>query len=288
MNQNQFDKILKKNVINATDINPFEPIGYKKPYPAYYKDPIFLDFVHEMQTEFPKHFEKYNRGKGNELTPQNGSPAKMASVGSSSRFCYLALRHYGDAVDFEHECRIKGIKGGTAPQMDAYFKDSNTFVEVKCHEIFGSHDTQLSKQYIPLLFGKGNDFGLPVIEPEVVNGKFEIPFKEMGITPPKMFDVKQLLCHLLGVKSHNEADDRQDKKAPRLVYLFFKPKASTQEEQDAIDEAFKTLSGEIHDIFYKDESCIKKFAQKNGIELIAIAEHAEVMGPLTDTNRIRL
>lgn len=54
----------------------------------------------------------------------------MASVASSSRFCFLALKDGANAfggtgeVVFEHECKINGISG-IAPQLDAYIPNEN-------------------------------------------------------------------------------------------------------------------------------------------------------------------
>ena len=93
----------------------------------------------------------------------------MASVASSSRFAYLALRCGAQAiggtdhVEFEHECRIQGIRG-TAPQLDAYTADENgnpIYVEVKCHEIFDPHKIELKAAYWENIYGEKNAFGFP-------------------------------------------------------------------------------------------------------------------------------
>lgn len=83
----------------------------------------------------------------------------MASVASSSRFCYLALKDGAEAIGgtgdvvFEKECKIKGV-GGTAPQLDAYVASENIFVEAKCHEMFDEKTTVMRESYQEYIIGK--------------------------------------------------------------------------------------------------------------------------------------
>ena len=293
MNKITFDEILKKNIINTTGVDLF---GYNNTHSLYYNNYIFEKFVNQMLNDYPNHYYKYSRGKGSELKPQGNTPPKMASVASSSRFCYLALRNgatalggYGN-VEFEHECRIDGITG-TAPQMDAYIKNGNIFVEAKCHEIFDAHKITLSKQYFDLLFGESNDFGLEYIPQKKMSdygfvekgNEFELPFDKMGIYQPKMLDFKQMICHLMGIRSH-----KQQEETATLIYMFFKPKASTKEQNDEINAEFVKLTNEITTIFGSNVSPINRFAKKNNIKLKAVAQYAEVMSPLTVENLIQL
>jgi hypothetical protein len=276
----------------GADLFGYEKIG--SVYPNHYKNCIFEKFVSQMENNYYNCYVSYSHGKGSELKSQGNKPPKMASVASSSRFCYLALRTGAELlggsgnVVFEHECPIDGVKG-TAPQMDAYIEKENMFVEVKCHEIFDVHKTALSKQYFELLFGKTNDFGFDYIPKENMSdyeideksNEFEIPFKKMGIQQPEMLDVKQFICHLLGVRCHK----KQDEKAT-LVYLFFKPKVATETEQNEIDAIFKKLALEIKTLF--NNNAVENFIKKNNITLKAVAEYSEVMSPLTSENIIYL
>ena len=293
MDKKNFDEILKQNVINATGVDLF---GYginDRNYPNYYSACAFADFINQMTNHYPEHYKSYSEGEGNELIPKKGRygllPPKMASVASSSRFCYLALRNGAVAlggsgdVEFEHACHISEIKGGTPPQMDAYIKNENIFVEAKCHEIFDSHKVILKSKYFDLLFGQDNDFGFASRQ-KSDDRCFEISLLEFGIDKKTTrFDIKQLICHLLGIKSHNS-----QKEPATLVYLFFKPKASTESQQKEIDEVFDDLTNEIKTIFGSESSPIKKFAEKNKITLKAVAQYAEIMSPLIIENTIRL
>ena len=184
MDKSVFDEILRENVKDALGLDLF---GYLcgNLYPNHYNNCSFANFTLQMMNNYPKHYEKYNLGKGSELKPQGTKPPKMASVASSSRFCYLALRNGAMAlggsgdVDFEHSCPVFGIRG-TPPQMDAYIKNENIFVEVKCHEIFDFHKIKLSSQYYDLLFGDSSDFDFHY-KPADAKKEFEIPRSEFGL-----------------------------------------------------------------------------------------------------------
>jgi hypothetical protein len=147
-------------------------------------------------------------------------PPKMASVASSSRFCYLALRdgykqfNNSEDIIFEHSCRIKGINA--TANLDAYIPKANIYFEVKCHEIFSQHSIYLKKSYWNLLYGQENDFGFSYAKcPDI--DEFKIELCNFGIAKTKIrFDIKQFLCHLWGIAS------QKDKDIPaKLVYLFF-------------------------------------------------------------------
>ena len=114
-----FDNLILSNLKNKG----FGPFGYpmgKETHPVYYSRDAFTAFKVEMGLCHPQHYYCYINGQGSELL-ETGTPPKMASVASSSRFAYLALRWGAEAiggtqnVEFEHECRIRGIRG-TAPQ----------------------------------------------------------------------------------------------------------------------------------------------------------------------------
>ncbi len=81
----------------------------------------------------------------------------MASVGSSSRFCYLALKDGSstyiskhpctkEQIEFEKECPFLNISKGHL-QLDAYVSlvNADVYVEVKYHEIFSLHIPKFKK-----------------------------------------------------------------------------------------------------------------------------------------------
>lgn len=287
MNKTHFDNIILKNLITAKGTDNF---GYyisatDTSFPVYYSENAFSDFIEQMNKGFPDAYTAYRKGKGSELLPAaNGkNPPKMASVASSSRFCYLALRNGAQAlgggkVEFEYDCPIEGIRG-TAPQMDAHSAEGNIFIEVKCHEILDKHHIELSAQYRSWLTNLSKGFSLSIPE-SIEMSKIHLPLSLFNIHEnSSMFDIKQLLCHLMGIASHPQ-------KPATLVYLFFKPQAENAAEQKQIDEVFCKLESEIKCIFSSEP--IANFCKVHQITLRAVAQNAPVMDQLTIGNMIVL
>jgi len=238
-----------------------------------------------MRCYYPDAYIAYAHGKGSELLPHGQYPPKMASIASSSRFCYLALRDGADAlagtkqVCFEQECRIIGISG-TAPQLDAWIPGKNLYVESKCHEIFDRHTPDLNLKYWSCFFGENNAFGFAV-HPRPTSGKtFPIPFSAFGCKDsPKRFDLKQFLCHLLGI-----ASQKHDSAA--LVYLFFKPVTNDKKQGLQLDSIFTELTAELRCIL--QSTPIQKFCKTPNLHIYALAQCASVMGPFTAENAVYL
>lgn len=278
-----FDGVVLENLVQKG----FGPFGYamgSSHYPMYYSREAFADFMMEMSTCHPQHHNRYLKGQGSELL-ETKTPPKMASVASSSRFAYLALRWGAqalggtDCVEFEHECRIQGIRG-TAPQLDAYTRDAQgnpMFIEVKCHEIFDPHSIELSTAYWEQLYAEQNAFGLVSTEEKPTAEKFRIPLSQFAVAKEhSKMDVKQLLCHLMGI-----ASQRKPNQSATLVYLFFKPLATGQDGL-TMDRIFAELKAEIDAIF--NSPPIRSFCRTHHIRLKAVAEEATVMERLTEQN----
>lgn len=293
MNKTKYDEIIKGNLLKSMGKDVF---GYvvsesgKEPYTNYYDNETFQLFIDEMESSYANIYNSYKEGKGSELYEKNGrygkTPPKMASVASSSRFCYLALRDGADGiggtgiVKFEHECKINGVSG-TAPQLDAYIANENIYVEAKCHEIFDSHKIVMKEKYWNYIYGENKGFGLENIEKNE-DDTFEIPLSAFGIEKSNtMFDIKQFLCHLLGISSQKNTTD-----SATLVYLFFKPKTKDETERMEIEEVFDELQVEINKIF--SSTPIQRFIKNNNIELKAVAEYSVVMESLNSENMITL
>lgn len=282
LTKTEFDNIIRENIHK-------DSLGYElwKNYDLYYSKEEFEKFKNEMETKYPLAYQSFGAGKGGEFEEHSKcgkkTPPKMASIASSSRFCYLALRDGAQALggntkaEFEFPCEIEGVKG-TPPQLDAYIPSENIFVEAKCHEIFDRHKMNMKKAYWNFLFGEDNDFGLSVRE---YNGgaEFEIPISEFDADMDTMFDVKQFLCHLLGVSSKTKS---LGKNSAKLVYIFFKPDCHDKITQDEIDEVFQKLQKEIKRIF--ESVPVKNFIIKNNIVLEAVAEKSITMQALTTEN----
>lgn len=281
LTKSSFDALIWQNLLGKY---PKLQLGYTvsstgRLYENYYSNTAFNDFIHEMRIDYPLAYQAYAGGKGSELICHNGNPPKMASIASSSRFCYLALREGASvigsngSVSFECACPIDGIKG-TPPQLDAH-TSNNIYVEAKCHEIFDRHADTLRIAYWNKFFGENNLFDLPVQSPPE-SEIFEVPFRALGLESlPHRLDLKQFLCHLLGLP-----------KNAVLVYLFFKPIVSDPIISEELNCIFDELTSEFKAIF--NSPAIQCFCQERTIHIHAIAEHASIMEPLTNNNMITL
>lgn len=196
----------------------------------------------------------YKNGKGNELNTD-----KFYSVASSSRFAVASFtKNRGGRLDyisdfegesvqeiqFEKGLKIEGIKG-TPPQMDVYVKtNKESFVEVKCHEIFdeSAHAIiKLSSQYL------NNAFFSEIMEHYGINKEsIEYDLDENGnsknlllnrklfniFSKTTRFDLKQFLCHLMGIISQTKMTDKK-----QFIYLFYK----------STDTSFNYVYDELND-----------------------------------------
>ena len=306
LSKKEFDKIIKQNLIESgVSESCFTFVIKERAYDEYYAESEFDKFVDEMKKDYQKHYIKFNGdegatenkgGKGGELAKKMGRyglmPPKMASVASSSRFCYLALRDGTDYfipdrkltkedVEFEKECKIFS-ESATAPQLDAYIADDvcDVFVEAKCHEIFDSHKAEFKNKYWEY-FKNDKSFRRVLSEEDKNKEVFQIPFKFFDVSKEiTHFDIKQFVCHLLGIAKQNEG------KQSKLVYMFYKPCSDCFETSQQIDEIFDELKVEIKAIF--GCNLIEEFCKENNIELAAIAAESKVMGKLDAANIINL
>lgn len=289
MNKAAFDKIIKRNLIeNGKAIYT----DFREDYPNYFTQEAFKNFTDEMETDYPKAYARYSRGKGSELKDRK-YPAKMSSVASSSRFCYLALRDGAEAlcedgnktayskenVVFEADCPIKYItEEKTVAHPDAYIPGAEVYVEAKCHEIFdGRH--YFKPKYYDLLVSEQPEL-FEFTDKNIIWTKDKKSFvldlfsdSQYAGTHIKRFDYKQLICHLLGIASTKASQETKCK----LIYLFFWP--LDKEYQSEIDKVFEELKKEIKLVF--ENKHIKKFCDENNIELDAVAERGEIMDKLT-------
>ena len=289
MNKKKFDMAISGNLKGKTGYKIVDSRG-ETIYTEYYSKEEFEKFKEKMEKQ---HFDAYSNSKGSELEikiNKNGKscPPKMASAASSSRFCYTALVNGAlplgvkGSPEFEHECRITGICG-TAPQLDAYFDESNTYFEVKCHEIFDEHKIEFREAYFDILTGQNSPFGFSADDIELRNeGSFTFSPAIFGVTASfPMLDIKQLVCHLLGIRSQNKNGQQA-----KLIYLFFYPISDDEKVSDEIKKLFDDLENEINAVF--NSSPIKKFCNDNNIVLEAYAEKSTVMTALNSSNVIKL
>ncbi len=252
-----FDRIIKDAIGNPSMFGycllPNNDKKYHK-YDMYYSNSEFNKLCKVMKEEYPSIYASYSRGKGSELI---GTPPKMASVASSSRFCYLSLRNASirdfevtesqiKPFEFEKDLKVYDISG-TNPQMDAFIETDNSyyFFEFKCHEIFDEKAKKLSIQYDINYLNKWGIF----------RDSNNIPTDKFGIEEIRLFDLKQFITHLIGIINYSDKEKRKV-----FSYVYFKPKKAGKELFDYDD-----LASEIKAVFKSE--VVQRICKDNSIEL---------------------
>lgn len=183
-----------------------------------------------------KHKSQYGMGAGGELKAGQ-YPPKMASFGSSSRLIYELSK---DIDGFIFEERLDTRVGGIA-NLDGLLHIGNKYiyVEAKRREIYGSsHERQEIKSvYLPVYKKLKCDCQFSY-EPDIddTNKQDEtekVTFYVNG-EPVKYFDLKQLICHFLGI-TYDIAKHSVKKAKVIFLYLLYNP----QEVKDKIDPKFQ-------------------------------------------------
>ena len=276
-----FDAVIRENLEAVIGFNAFGYVTeHRSIYPNYYTADAFAKFKEEMFRKRPDAYTAYNDGAGQELGNKKDcgqTPPKMASVASSSRFCYLAFADDPD-ITFECDCPIEGVSHAAA-QLDAFSAVKNCFIEVKCHEIFDEHEIVMSGAYADWLYDRDDGFHIPGKSPENRKEKIRLPRTLFGLNQDhSMFDVKQFLCHLLAIAS-KKPDGAE------LQYLFFKPVTSGPCQAD-LDSVFLALKDQIFKVF--SSAPIAGFCRRHQIALSAIAEEEKVMCALSGAKQLIL
>jgi hypothetical protein len=184
----------------------------------------------------PEHKRQYGTGAGGELKAGQ-YPPKMASFGSSSRLIYELSK---DIKGFIFEERLDTRVGGIA-NLDGLLRKGNEYiyVEAKRREIYGSsHERQEVKSvYLPV-YGKlkSSQFSYSSEDIEVTNKQEEIKKITFYINgePVKYFDLKQLICHFLGI-TYDIAKHSVKNAKVTFLYLLYNP----NEVEDKIDEKYR-------------------------------------------------
>lgn len=181
------------------------------------------------------HKTQYNCGGGGELYPGK-YPPKMASFGSSSRFIYELSK---DISGFKFEEKLDTKVGGVA-NLDGFIKneDEYIYIEAKRREIYGaSHVNEKIKVVYEDVYKK--------IQDAVKDFKFEMSGEEddegykkctfiIEDEVVKYFDLKQLICHFLGI-TYDIAKHNIKNAKVKFIYLIYNP----NEVKKEIDEKYK-------------------------------------------------
>lgn len=272
-----FDESIKLKFLNGDPILPkvfaekkefygraITTRGTTKMHDTYFTENYGKIILQKLDEKVRKCFKD---GKGGEFK------SKFFSVASSSRF---AVANFSDNVSdsivfiqkfsnevikeikFEKDLPIKNISG-IPPQMDVWIKTSHDiYFEVKCHEIFDEYEhanIKLSTQYTnnPIFNEIINKYEIVLSTRErsyLKNGKIQYYYllnRNMFkvFTKSSHFDLKQFICHLMGIISSKKGLDSE----VEFNYLFYKnddPQfnevyAELEKELSAIKKSFEWL-----------------------------------------------
>jgi len=279
-----YDQTLKDIYIAHYGKDYADDFPWSPEYPLYFQKGLVLYLTQCMR---PEVLDAYVNGEGGELTPSpwQGRPPKFASIASSSRFCFLSLEMFSDTkegegadffarpgghietMEFEKRLPVTHVRG-KEPSMDAYAFDGEReyFFECKCHEMFDGHSLELSKQY----FKTGLDLVANHIPDEFLkekDGKLFFDPRAFG-DGDTLFDVKQLLTHLMGIVCNRKTRECD------LIYFYCLPKKEDIKDErlnevieKAIGDAIKTFESPI----------IKDYCKTHRIRLRLFAKDAAAL-----------
>lgn len=241
------DKEMPYNMVTALDcaIRDSEVENDTKKYGYKVKDNVYYNYMsNEYWNSFRKdipeeHRNQFDNGSGGELKEKKGRwgiyPPKMASFGSSSRMIYELSK---DIPEFCFEEQLDTRVGGIA-NLDGFLKKDNKYIyiEAKRREIYSStHESEEIKEvYLPVYKWVEDKCGKKYFSFKKVDAKEEgikkVTFY-LNDNPVQYFDLKQLICHFLGI-TYDLAKHSINNADVKFLYLIFNPK------KVKIDENYK-------------------------------------------------
>lgn len=189
-------------------------------------------YLKKMDTAFKIQFEE---GSGGELKAGK-YPPKMASFGSSSRLIYELSK----GIDgFRFEEKLDTRVGGIAHLDGSLKKDFEyTYIEAKKREIYGSsHKKEEIKtvyQHVYDTIKENNSSFSFEKEDSNKEGYSNITFK-INNKPVLYFDLKQLICHFLGI-TYDIAKHSIKNAKVKFLYLLYNPH---KEIEDFLSEKYR-------------------------------------------------
>ena len=224
MKDEKIDSIQKAIDIAIRDEKNLEQIsGYKigeRKYENYVRNDAFQAELGDMCDAIRLQFDNAPGGELKEKPGRYGIyPPKMACFGSASRFIYKMLVDKG--VSFE--ASLPTFVGHSA-NLDARKTADETsleiFAEAKCREIYGSHrKVEVNEAYKPIFDKLKEIFTYAAEKSKKGYVKCSFKVKEQEILH---FDLKQLICHFLGISAGLLKGEIKSKKIC-FVYLIFNP-----------------------------------------------------------------
>ena len=191
-------------------------------YKNYVDNDTWKAFVNEMKTMYYPIYENFAKGAGDELGIKKVGPypPKMASYGSSSRMLYLLARNI---PGFCFEKKLYTTVGGKA-NLDGFLcvNGSRIYVEAKCREPYNSPNRIIDRKYEELYRCLNRIPRLAFhCDITILNEKeMKVDFTVQN-TVITRFDIKQMICHLLGIATEQITAPSKDH--VRFIYLLFDP-----------------------------------------------------------------
>ena len=219
-------------------------------YPTYMTNKEWSMFLSDMPEAARKEYEK---GNGTELYETIkrvscgsssriifGGPPKMASFGSSSRMIYNLSK---EKEGFHFEKKLPTTVGGTA-NLDGFYEDDNRyiFVEAKCHEPYTAKNVTVSKAYEKLYtyINEQMSHSLHIDMQTSKCGRYlNVEYFADG-EKLEHFDMKQMICHLLGITT-GMLKGTLERKQVDFIYLLYDPTKLDIEvdAKEVIDEIYE-------------------------------------------------
>lgn len=207
----------EKATVDGAYVLPYKDGVLKKS--TYMTNDEWKAFLNSMPEEARK---EYGAGGGDELSEKNGRPPKMASYGSSSRMIYTLSR---EKEGFHFEKKLSTTVGGKA-NLDGFYEDENhyIFVEAKCHEPYTAKNVTVSKCY-EKLYKYINEKMLGSIHIDMQTSKCGRYLNVQYFANDEKlerFDLKQMICHLLGIAT-GILNGTLKRKQADFIYLLYDP-----------------------------------------------------------------
>ena len=207
----------EKATVDGAYVLPYKDGVLKKS--TYMTNDEWKAFLNSMPEEARK---EYGAGGGDELSEKNGHPPKMASYGSSSRMIYTLSR---EKEGFHFEKKLFTTVGGKA-NLDGFYEDENhyIFVEAKCHEPYTAKNVTVSKCY-EKLYKYINEKMLGSIHIDMQTSKCGRYLNVQYFANDEKlerFDLKQMICHLLGIAT-GILNGTLKRKQTDFIYLLYDP-----------------------------------------------------------------
>lgn len=234
-----FDEAVAQEISRGCAAGRGYVIGEKAPYPAYMDNASWDRFVAGMR---PEHYNQFTAGSGKELEAKDGRPPKMASFASSSQ---MICRLSADVAHFVFEEQLPTTVGGLA-NLDGYLPLADTliFVEAKCREPYShSGEVTVSTKYETLYRYLAGREGFP-FRCQIKKEREDAPNMQVsfgwGEEKAEYFDVKQMICHLLGIAT--KLLKYPDQRKLRFLYLLYNPAGLSmpREAKDAVREIYES------------------------------------------------